>query len=70
MTTGFISNSQADTTVKDQLVQHLAPLQREGLIDIWPDGVLHPGEHLDPAVQAALAASATAEADKRSLLVS
>lgn len=38
-------------------MRHLAPLQREGLINLWHDGMLRPGEHLDPAVQAALAAS-------------
>lgn len=57
MTTGFISYTHADTAFKEQLVRHLAPLQREGLIDLWHDGMLRPGEHLDPAVQAALAAS-------------
>lgn len=57
MTTGFISYTHADSPLKDQLVRHLAPLQREGLIDLWHDGMLRPGEHLDPAVQAALAAS-------------
>ena len=57
MTTGFISYTHADSGFKEQLVRHLAPLQREGLIDLWHDGMLRPGEHLDPAVQAALAAS-------------
>jgi hypothetical protein len=57
MTTGFISYTHADTALKEQLVRHLAPLRREGLIDLWHDGLLRPGEHLDPAVQAALAAS-------------
>jgi hypothetical protein len=38
-------------------VRHLAPLRREGLIDLWHDGMLRPGEHLDPTVQAALAES-------------
>jgi len=57
MTTGFISYTHADSTLKEQLVRHLAPLQREGLIDLWHDGMLRPGEHLDPTVQAALAAS-------------
>jgi len=57
MTTGFISYTHADSALKEQLVRHLAPLQREGLIDLWHDGMLRPGEHLDPAVQAALAAS-------------
>jgi len=57
MTTGFLSYTHADTALKEQLVRHLAPLRREGLIDLWHDGLLRPGEHLDPAVQAALAAS-------------
>lgn len=57
MTTGFISYTHADSALKDQFVRHLAPLRREGLIDIWHDGLLRPGEHLDPTVQAALAAS-------------
>ncbi|TPG40281.1 toll/interleukin-1 receptor domain-containing protein [Sphingomonas koreensis] len=57
MTTGFISYTHADTALKEQLVRHLAPLRREGLIDLWHDGILRPGDHLDPAVQAALAAS-------------
>lgn len=57
MTTGFISYTHADSALKEQLVRHLAPLQREGLIDLWHDGMLRPGEHLDPTIQAALAAS-------------
>lgn len=57
MTTGFISYTHADTALKEQLVRHLAPLRRERLIDLWHDGMLRPGEHLDPSVQAALAAS-------------
>lgn len=57
MTTGFISYTHADSALKEQLVRHLAPLRREGLIDLWHDGMLRPGEHLDPTIQAALAAS-------------
>lgn len=57
MTTGFISYTHADTALKEQFVRHLAPLQREGLIDLWHDGMLLPGERLDPTVQAALATS-------------
>jgi len=57
MTAGFISYTHADTDLKDELVRHLAPLRREGLIAIWHDAMLTPGEHLDPTVQAALAAS-------------
>lgn len=57
MTTGFISYTHADSALKEQLVRHLVPLRREGLIELWHDAMLRPGEHLDPAVQAALAAS-------------
>lgn len=57
MATGFLSYTHADTALKEQLLQHLAPLRREGLIDVWHDGMLRPGEHLDLAVQAALARS-------------
>ena len=57
MANGFISYTHADTALKDQLVRHLAPLRREGLIDVWHDAMLRPGEHLDDGVQAALAAS-------------
>ncbi len=41
MTTGFISYTHVDTALKDQLVQHLAPLRREGLIDLWHDGCVY-----------------------------
>lgn len=57
MTTGFISYTHSDSELKEELVRHLAPLRREGLIDLWHDGMLCPGERLDPVVQAALAAS-------------
>lgn len=57
MTTGFVSYTHADADLKDQLLRHLAPLRRERLIDVWHDAMLRPGEHLDPAVQAALANS-------------
>lgn len=57
MTSGFISYTHADTELKEQFLRHLAPLRREGLIEVWHDAMLRPGEHLDPAVQAALAAS-------------
>lgn len=57
MKTGFISYTHADTALKEQLVRHLVALRREGLIHTWHDGMLRPGEHLDPVVQTALAAS-------------
>jgi hypothetical protein len=57
MTSGFISYTHRDAELKDQLVRHLAPLRREGLIHVWHDAMLRPGEHLDDTVQAALAAS-------------
>ena len=57
MTSGFISYTHADAAMKEQFVRHLAPLRREGLISVWHDAMLHPGEHLDPAIQSALAGS-------------
>ncbi|MDE1918036.1 MAG: toll/interleukin-1 receptor domain-containing protein [Sphingomonadales bacterium] len=57
MATGFISYTHVDSHFKDQLIRHLAPIRREGLIEVWHDGMLKPGEHLDPTVQAALAQS-------------
>ncbi|WP_426166658.1 toll/interleukin-1 receptor domain-containing protein [Sandarakinorhabdus sp. DWP1-3-1] len=57
MATGFISYTHADAEFKNRLLGHLAPLRREGLIEVWHDGLLRPGEHLDPAIQSALSAS-------------
>lgn len=57
MTTVFISYTHEDTELKKKLLQHLSPLKREGLIDVWHDELLRPGEHLDSSVQKKLAES-------------
>ncbi|HEX8308152.1 MAG TPA: toll/interleukin-1 receptor domain-containing protein [Allosphingosinicella sp.] len=57
MTTAFISYTHADEGLKEQFVQHLAPLRREGLISVWHDRMLKPGDHLDEHIQSELASS-------------
>ena len=57
MTTAFISYTHADEALKDQFLQHLAPLRREGLISVWHDRMLKPGDHLDQIIQRELASS-------------
>ncbi|MDB5600973.1 MAG: toll/interleukin receptor protein [Xanthobacteraceae bacterium] len=57
MVTVFISYAHSDEKLKDQLVMHLAALRREGIVGVWHDRMLKPGEHLDHAIEAALAAS-------------
>ena len=37
----FISYSHNDQSIKDQLVKHLGPLRRLGLINSWHDGELN-----------------------------
>ncbi len=39
----FVSYSHADAKLKTELLNHLAPLQRLGLIDHWHDSEIHPG---------------------------
>src|SRR4051794_5980718 len=57
MVTVFISYAHTDEELKDQLLLHLAALRREGLIGVWHDRMLVPGEHLDSAIETQLAAS-------------
>jgi hypothetical protein len=57
MARAFISYTHADEQLKDQFLLHLAPLKREGLIEIFHDRMLRPGDHLDESIQEELAAS-------------
>lgn len=57
MTTAFISYTHADEALKDQFLLHLGPLRREGLIRVWHDRMLNPGDHLDQNIQRELASS-------------
>jgi Protein kinase domain/TIR domain len=40
----FIAYSRADQTEKDFFVKHLSPLEKSGLITIWTDANIKPGE--------------------------
>ncbi|HYI39011.1 MAG TPA: toll/interleukin-1 receptor domain-containing protein [Allosphingosinicella sp.] len=57
MTTAFISYTHSDEGLKDRFLQHLAPLRREGLIDVWHDRMLRAGDHLEEEIQRELASS-------------
>lgn len=61
----FISYSHADEGLRDELELHLSMLMREGLVDVWHDRRLLPGEHLDWTISKELD-----EADVILLLVS
>ncbi|MEO1070256.1 MAG: toll/interleukin-1 receptor domain-containing protein [Cyanobacteria bacterium J06638_6] len=50
----FISYVKADETYLRELVSHLDPLQRNGLISSWYDGQLLPGEEMKPLIKANL----------------
>ena len=46
----FVSYSHKDEALKDALLEHLAPLQREGRIAPWTDRDIVPGEAWEPAI--------------------
>jgi len=53
----FISYAHADEKLKERFLVHLDALKREGLIGVWHDRMLGPGEHLDTEIEAKLAAA-------------
>ena len=53
----FISYSHADEALRDRLATHLAPMQREGLIEPWHDRRLLPGDAFDQVIDANLEAA-------------
>ena len=57
MARAFISYTHADEALKDQFLLHLAPLKREGLIEVFHDRMLQAGDHLDETIQRELASS-------------
>src|SRR5262245_41244834 len=57
MTSVFISYAHADEKLKNRLLVHLGALKRERLIGVWHDRMLSPGENLDRAIEAELAAA-------------
>lgn len=54
MTSLFFSYAHADEALRDRLELHLAMLQRQGLIDVWHDRRIVPGDPLDDAISAEL----------------
>ena len=50
MTTVFMSYSHADEAMRDRLEKHLAMLKREGVVDVWHDRRIVPGQPLDPTI--------------------
>ena len=46
----FITYAHKDTKAKDELITHLAVLKREGLIDIWHDNEILPGDKWHDAI--------------------
>lgn len=53
----FISYSHKDEPYRAELDKHLALLRRQGLIEVWSDHCIRPGEAFDPAIADALAAA-------------
>ena len=46
----FISYSHADQELKEQLVRHLRPLEREALVEVWADHQILAGDDWDKEV--------------------
>jgi hypothetical protein len=53
----FISYAHKDERLKERFLVHLGSLKRQRLIGVWHDRMLRPGEHLDGAIEAELAAA-------------
>jgi hypothetical protein len=54
LSTVFISYSHADEAWKDRLVKHLGVLAAEGMLEIWDDRRIGPGEDWGQAIEAAM----------------
>lgn len=50
----FMSYSHKDEALRDELETHLAVLRRQGVLEVWHDRKLLPGDHLDTAINAEL----------------
>ena len=53
----FISYSHADEPMKDQLLQHLKPLERLGLISNWHDRMIKPGDNFSNIISSEIESS-------------
>ncbi len=54
MTRIFLSYSHKDDALRAELDKHFALLKRQGLLDLWTDHRISPGEEIDQAVNEAL----------------
>ncbi len=54
MTSVFVSYSHKDEEFQNQLQIHLTMLKRQGVIDVWHDRRVDPGDEIDPTIGAAL----------------
>jgi len=50
----FMSYSHKDEKLRDELEVHLSMLKRQGVIDVWHDRRMMPGDHIDEAIKAEL----------------
>jgi hypothetical protein len=50
MATAFISYSHRDEAFRQELETHLAPLRWQGLLSVWHDRRITPGDHLDDVI--------------------
>jgi hypothetical protein len=57
MTQVFISYSHSDEALRADLEKHLSLLKRQGLVDIWSDHCIRPGEAFGTAISAGLESS-------------
>jgi hypothetical protein len=53
----FVSYSHKDRRHLEKLRDHLAPVERNGGVDIWWDGKIEPGQYWEPHIRARLQAS-------------
>jgi hypothetical protein len=53
----FVSYSHADAKLKNELIKHLAPLDRLGLVSSWHDGEIKPGDHWDKVIAEQMASA-------------
>jgi hypothetical protein len=54
MTSVFFSYAHADEALRDRLERHLSMLKRQGVIDVWHDRQITPGEDVGAAIAAEL----------------
>lgn len=53
----FISYAHEDESFKDALVKHLSGISRNGLVQIWTDTTIQPGQEWDQEIRSALHAA-------------